>query len=233
MKIYKTDDFSIRAKADNSPLTIADKVAHQKIVSLLMETNLPVLSEEGADVSFEKRVQWEYFWMVDPLDGTKEFIKKNGEFTVNIALIHKDRPILGVVYAPVLRKLYWALEGNGAFLQKDEEIVRLATTKKEIGESRLRILASRSHVNKETKRYLSGFKEPIIISMGSSLKFLLVASGEADIYPRFGPTMEWDTAAAHVIVNEAGGSVTLDDHATPLAYNKKKLVNPGFIVLPV
>ncbi len=232
LRIYNSGDFSIEAKADDSPLTLADKAAHNTIVSYLEQTELPILSEEGRDISFDERKNWEYFWMVDPLDGTKEFIKKNGEFTVNIALIHKKEPILGVVYPPVLNELYWATKGNGAFLKLNDELIRLKTSQKILAEPKLKVVASRSHMSEETKIYTNKLDNPEIISKGSSLKFLLVASGKADVYPRFGPTMEWDTAAAHIVVTEAGGSVVLTDEKTELFYNKKNLLNPYFIVLP-
>ncbi len=232
LKIYESEDFSIEAKADNSPLTLADKAAHIAIVSFLEKTNLPILSEEGKEIPFDERAKWEYFWMVDPLDGTKEFIKKNGEFTVNIALIHVGNPILGVVYTPVLHELYFALKNEGAYMEKGGITDKLQTSSKKITEKGLSVVASRSHMNADTEGYLDKLDDPKIVSKGSSLKFLLVASGEADLYPRFGPTMEWDTAAAHVIVKEAGGSVVLMDHKTSLFYNKKELLNPYFIVLP-
>ena len=230
--IYESGDFSIEAKADDSPLTLADKAAHNKIVSYLEATKLPILSEEGRDIPYKERKNWEYFWLVDPLDGTKEFIKKNGEFTVNIALIRHGTPILGVVYPPVLGELYWSVVQKGAFKEFNGELQRLNTTKKSLTESGLRVVASRSHLSPETEEFISELKEPKVVSKGSSLKFLLVASGDADVYPRFGPTMEWDTAAAHAIVMEAGGSVTLEDMVTPLSYNKMNLLNPYFIVLP-
>ena len=232
MGIYETGDFSVEAKSDHSPLTLADKAAHRKIVALLEGTNIPVLSEEGRDIPYSERKRWEYFWMVDPLDGTKEFIKKNGEFTVNIALVHHAEPVLGVVFPPTLKALYWGVKDKGSFLQKDDRIIRLSTSKKGLSVPRLRVVASRSHMSAETKEYLKKTDRPKIVSKGSSLKFLLVASGEADLYPRFGPTMEWDTAAAHIIVNEAGGRVVLEDHKTPLSYNKESMLNPYFIVLP-
>ena len=232
ISIYESGDFSIEAKSDDSPLTLADKAAHEKIVSFLKDTNIPILSEEGRSISYSERSKWEYFWMVDPLDGTKEFIKKNGEFTVNIALIHKSRSVLGVVYPPILGNLYWAIDKCGAFMEKEGETYELNTTKRSLDGSRLKVVASRSHMSEETKEYIENLREPEIVSKGSSLKFLLVASGDADVYPRFGPTMEWDTAAAHAIVSEAGGSVTLEDGITPLSYNKPDLLNPYFIVLP-
>lgn len=232
LKIYESGDFSIEAKADDSPLTLADKAAHHKIVSFLDKTGIPILSEEGRDIPYEERSKWEYFWMVDPLDGTKEFIKKNGEFTVNIALIHKGESVLGVVCTPVLNELFWAVKGSGSYVKRNGQISKLSTSKKSLKEHRLRVVASRSHMSKETEEYLEKLTEPEIVSKGSSLKFLLIASGQADLYPRFGPTMEWDTAAAHVIVMEAGGSVTLTDHKTSLLYNKENLLNPYFIVMP-
>lgn len=232
MDIYESGDFSIEAKSDDSPLTKADKAAHLKIKSFLEKTGLPILSEEGKAISFEERVDWSYFWMVDPLDGTKEFIKKNGEFTVNIALIHQGKPVLGVVYTPVLGELYWASEGNGSFKEVNGVTERISTSGRALNEAGLKVVASRSHMNDETKEYIRQFEGAEIVSKGSSLKFLLVASGEADVYPRFGPTMEWDTAAAHVVVAEAGGSVVLEDGVTPLTYNKSNLLNPYFIVLP-
>ncbi|MEM6642729.1 MAG: 3'(2'),5'-bisphosphate nucleotidase CysQ [Bacteroidota bacterium] len=230
LKIYNTGDFSVEAKADNSPLTIADKAAHNTIVSFLEKTGLPILSEEGQSIDYKERQAWDHFWMVDPLDGTKEFIKKNGEFTVNIALIHKGKSIMGVVYPPVLGELYWALEGEGAFRQRNGESKKLSTSKKRLHDQGLKIVASRSHMSPETQDFVDALDQPEIVSKGSSLKFLLVAAGEADVYPRFGPTMEWDTAAAQVIVSEAGGSVTLEDKITPLSYNKENLLNPYFIV---
>ncbi|MEP1094970.1 MAG: 3'(2'),5'-bisphosphate nucleotidase CysQ [Cyclobacteriaceae bacterium] len=232
LKIYQSGDFSIEAKSDNSPLTIADRAAHNVIVSFLEKTEIPILSEEGRDIPYSERSKWAYFWMVDPLDGTKEFIKKNGEFTVNIALIHKNDSILGVVYPPILNELYWAVSGMGAFTESHGEISRLATSGRKLVDKGLKVVASRSHMSLETEEYLEKLKEPQIVSKGSSLKFLLVASGDADLYPRFGPTMEWDTAAAHIIVKEAGGRVTLEDEETPLFYNKEVLLNPYFIVLP-
>lgn len=232
VRIYESGDFSIEAKSDDSPLTKADKAAHQKIVSFLEKTDIPILSEEGREIPYSERLNWKYFWMVDPLDGTKEFIKKNGEFTVNIALIHAGKSILGVVYTPVLQQMYWAVEENGAFSEINGTVAELKTTKKSLAESGVRVVASRSHMSEETENYIGQFKNADVVSKGSSLKFLLVASGLADVYPRFAPTMEWDTAAAHAIVTEAGGQVVLEDGQTPLTYNKENLLNPSFIALP-
>ena len=227
LEIYESADFSVEAKADNSPLTLADKAAHNRIVSFLEETNIPILSEEGRAIPYEERKNWDYFWMIDPLDGTKEFIKKNGEFTVNIALIHEGRPILGVVYPPVLDLMYTAIEGEGAQLDG----VQIHVSEKTLDQPNLRTVASRSHMSAETEEFLARLKQPEIVSKGSSLKLLLIASGEADVYPRFGPTMEWDTAAAHVIVTEAGGQVVHTDLENPIRYNKEDLLNPFFVVL--
>ncbi len=232
LDIYETGDFSVEVKADDSPLTIADKAAHTKIISFLEKTKIPILSEEGREIPFAERKNREYFWMIDPLDGTKEFIKKNGEFTVNIALIHNLNVVLGVVYPPVLDELYYAIENRGAYKINMSEEIKLTTTKKNLTESGVKVVVSRSHMSKETAQYLQQLNEPEIVPKGSSLKFLLVASGEADVYPRFGSTMEWDTAAAHIVVTEAGGSVMLKDHKTSLSYNKKNFLNPNFIVLP-
>ncbi|MCR9249741.1 MAG: 3'(2'),5'-bisphosphate nucleotidase CysQ [bacterium] len=230
LSIYQHGDFTIESKSDNSPLTLADKASHEAIVSKLKHTGIPILSEEGESTEFEVRKDWEYFWMIDPLDGTKEFIKRNGEFTVNIALIHESQPILGVVQVPVTNKLYYAVLGMGAHLEYDGTTKRLAVNNFSINDSKLKVVASRSHLNEETEAFLSGLKDPQIVSMGSSLKLLAVAEGSADLYPRFAPTMEWDTAAAHIIVMEAEGTVVDNDTLELLSYNKKNLKNPHFLV---
>ena len=227
LEIYESGDFSVEAKADNSPLTLADQASHNRIVSFLEKTDIPILSEEGRAIPYEERKNWEYFWMIDPLDGTKEFIKKNGEFTVNIALIHNGRPILGVVYPPVLNKMYTAIKGAGSFLDGE----KIHVSDKRLDEPNLKTVASRSHMSPETEDFLTKLKEPEIVSKGSSLKLLMVASGEADVYPRFGPTMEWDTAAAHIIVEEAGGQVVHTNLEESINYNKENLLNPYFVVL--
>jgi len=236
MEIYQKD-FDIEFKADESPLTEADKAAHNIIEQGLKEldsnnnTAIPLLSEEGKNIPYSIRKNWEYFWMVDPVDGTKEFIKKNGEFTVNIALIHKGIPVLGVVYAPALKQMYWAKQGEGAF--KDGVKLPLKTPEQR---QTYKIVASRSHMSDETKAFIDEIetdKTKELIAIGSSLKICLVAEGEADIYPRLGPTMEWDTAAAHAIVSEAGGRVSVYGEvniASQLVYNKEDLLNPVFIV---
>ena len=231
MRVYK-QDFEVEYKQDSSPLTLADKKANDIIEDGLnqLSVNFPILSEEGKDVLYEERRHWEYFWLVDPLDGTKEFIKKNGEFTVNIALIHKDTPVLGVVYAPALDVCYWAKQDEGAF--KDGQKLPLKTASQR---NTYKIVASRSHMSDETQAFIDAIdidKEKELISIGSSLKICLVAEGKADIYPRLGPTMEWDTGAAHAIALESG--FTLDKYSNSFfslhCYNKKKLLNDWFVV---
>jgi 3'(2'), 5'-bisphosphate nucleotidase len=230
MQVYK-QDFEVEYKQDSSPLTLADKKANDIIEAGLnkLSVNLPILSEEGNDIPYKDRKEWEYFWLVDPLDGTKEFVKKNDEFTVNIALIHKDTPILGVVYAPALDVCYWAKQGEGAF--KDGQNLPL---KAESQRNTYKIVASRSHMSDETQAFIDAIdtqKEKELISIGSSLKICLVAEGEADIYPRLGPTMEWDTGAAHAIVNESGGQLNDQKNNNVLKYNtSEKLLNNYFVV---
>ena len=229
LKVYQSDDFQVEAKGDDSPLTRADKAAHDRIVSFLDETGLPVLSEEGKGVAYQDRSKWEYFWMVDPLDGTKEFIKKNGEFTVNIALIRNGKSVAGVVYAPVLDKMYFS-DSEKAYLEESSQVKEISASNKTLGDPDLKVVASRSHLNDDTRELIESLENPSTVSMGSSLKFMLVAEGKADIYPRFAPTMEWDTAAAQAIVESAGKKVTLADKKTPVRYNKEDLLNPYFIV---
>lgn len=230
MEIYESGDFSIDAKADNSPLTKADKAGHEVIVSFLEETGIPILSEEGSHLPYSERKNWEYLWIVDPLDGTKEFIKKNGEFTVNIALVKNGSPILGVVEAPMLKKQFYGIVGKGAWVESPDGTTTLeAITPLDNSVSGLKVVASCSHLNQETKDFLSELNEPEIVSMGSSLKFMMIAEGKADIYPRYAPTMEWDTAASQAIINALGGNV-VDSNKQSLIYNKEHLLNPFFKV---
>ncbi len=229
LEVYNSDDFGVEIKKDDSPLTIADKKANDAIVEKLKQTDFPILSEEGAKIPYSERKDWEYFWMVDPLDGTKEFVKQNGEFTVNIALIHKNTPILGVVYAPVLDKLYFGGKEIGSFMDENMDPQhKLELIKNETGN--IRIVASRSHLNEETRNYIEQFENAETVSMGSSLKFMLIADSEADIYPRFAPTMEWDTAAAHAILKGLDLEVINMEDDKPLRYNKENLLNPNFLV---
>lgn len=228
LDIYNTGNFDIEAKDDNSPLTQADKEGHQIILNHLNQTPYPILSEEGKNIDYEVRKNWDTYWLVDPLDGTKEFIKKNGEFTVNIALIQNHKPILGVVYAPVLDKLYFATKEGDAYLQ-DNTKIRSIHTEKNTPEI-TRIVASRSHLNEDTQKFIAQYPKHELLSMGSSLKLMLVAEGKADIYPRLAPTMEWDTAAAQIIVEVAGGKVLNFETKETVFYNKENLLNPYFVV---
>ena len=223
-------DFGIERKADNSPLTRADKAAHQRIMTFLEPTGIPVLSEEGAHLPYEERCHWHRLWIVDPLDGTKEFIKRNGEFTVNIALVENGTPVLGVIYVPVKNILYYG-SNEGAFMEA--EGIKDALPH----ETRPRCftcVASRSHLSPETEAFINGLcrehPDLELISSGSSLKICLVAEGKADIYPRHAPTMEWDTAAGHAIVLTAGRKMVDATTGQPLTYNKPDLHNPWFIV---
>jgi len=238
LEVYATDDFQVEVKKDESPLTIADKKAHGVIKEILFSTDLPILSEEGKEIPYEERRNWELFWLVDPLDGTKEFIKRNGEFTVNIALIQEGIPILGVVYAPVLKEVYYALKGKGAFkaivregILFQEEVLCPEMSAKE-GDS-IVVVASRSHMSSETEEFIRkavGNRPVEVVSRGSSLKLCLVAEGKADFYPRLAPTMEWDTAAGQAVVEISGGRV-FDLSGNPLRYNKPDLLNPYFVAV--
>ncbi len=230
LKIYESGDFYIESKSDNSPLTLADKASHKTTVRFLEQTGLPILSEEGGDISYNERKNWEYFWLIDPLDGTKEFIKRNGEFTVNISLINGQRGILGVVYAPVLGELYFAVRGEGSFKEIDGKKTSINVNSFKLSDPNLNVVASRSHLNQDTEDFLKKLDSPAIVSKGSSLKLLMVADGSADLYPRYAPTMEWDTAAAQIIVEEAGGKVLQKDSFRPVKYNKENLLNPHFLV---
>lgn len=239
-------DFGIERKADNSPLTIADKKAHDVIARHLQDTPYPLLSEEGKHLPYEERRNWNTLWIVDPLDGTKEFIKRNGEFTVNIALVREGVPVAGVIYLPVKKELYFAEEALGAYKLTDitaldgktrEELTAAATRLPDkAGHEGFVIVASRSHLSQETESYIEEMKrshaEVELISSGSSIKICLVAEGKADVYPRFAPTMEWDTAAGHAIARAAGMEIYQADTETPLQYNKEDLLNPWFIVQP-
>ncbi len=222
---------TVTHKADSSPLTEADLRAHQVIVQALglLTPEIPVLSEESAEIAYEMRSAWTRYWLVDPLDGTKEFIKRNGEFTVNIALIEQGRPVLGVVHTPVTGVCYYAAEGIGAFVQQGgEPAKKIRCVAPQAGQS-IKVVASRSHADERTTALLARIANYECISMGSSLKLCLVAEGVAHFYPRLGPTMEWDTAAAHAVVNGAGGTVH-DAQGAELHYNKANLLNPEFFV---
>lgn len=223
--------FSVAHKEDKSPLTEADMAAHDSIVNGLtaLTPELPVLSEESAALPFAERAAWRRYWLVDPLDGTREFVKRNGEFTVNIALIEDHAPVLGVILVPVTGLCYYAARGGGAFCAEPGGKVDAIRVRK-LDLAHVIVAGSRSHAGASLAAFLENIGSHELISMGSSLKSCLVAEGRADIYPRLGPTSEWDTAAAHCIVEEAGGRVT-DTAMRPLRYNtKESLLNPDFFV---
>ena len=233
LEVYFSENFDQILKHDNSPLTIADKLSHNLIVEMLSDLtpNIPILSEESTKITWQERSKWGEYWLVDPLDGTKEFINKNGEFTVNIALIKDKKPVVGVVYAPVLNTT-WVGEINKPAIKitnGKREIIKVSKHKEnEI----LNIVGSRSHQSPDFKRYIKNLEGKFsIVTMGSSIKLCLVAEGVAHIYPRLGLTSEWDTAAAHAVVNSAGGKVIDVNTNTEITYNKKSILNPFFVVL--
>lgn len=229
MEIYNKD-FDVEYKEDDSPLTQADIKSNELICSKLNELypDIPLMSEENKEVEYKTRKDWEYYFCIDPIDGTKEFVKKNGEFTVNIALIHKNRPVLGVVYAPALDDMYWAKENEGAFKNNQKLPLKINANPK----GKLSVVASKSHLSKETQEFIDGLDAKTVeqVSKGSSLKLCMVAEGVADIYPRLAPTMEWDTAAADAIVRESSKMTYEFEHETPMMYNKENLLNPWFVV---
>lgn len=224
-------DMPIELKDDQSPLTLADKASNDIIASGLvqLDTKFPILSEESKAIPYEERQNYEYYWLVDPLDGTKEFLKHNGEFTINIALVHAGRPLLGVVYVPVPDELYWAVEGAGAFLETEGALQKLEAASFAISDPGLKVLCSRSHLNKETQAFIDQLDQPVLIARGSALKFLLLAKGEAHLYPRMGLTNEWDTCPAQLILEEAGGKVIDQLTGKSMRYNKESLQNNFFV----
>lgn len=228
MAIY-SQPFTVEYKGDESPLTAADKGAHEVIVQALagLTPDIPVLSEESGPEVMGLRHGWSRYWLVDPLDGTKEFVSRNGEFTVNIALIEDGKPLWGLVYAPVLDRLWYGGKGMGAWRVADGKREAIQTLPHQEG-SPWRVVGSRNHLSRETLDYLAPFGEIELVSMGSSLKFCIIAEGGAELYPRLAPTCEWDTAAAQAVLEGAGGSVTRLD-GSPLAYNKSDILNPWFV----
>lgn len=238
------EKLEILTKEDQSPLTEADQASNKVINAHLLKTGIPIISEENRQIDFKDRKDWDNCWIVDPLDGTKEFIKRNGEFTVNIALCEQGRPVFGVIYVPVTRELYVGDVRLGKSFKReldpghtledpiftDRDEIHPSPTKK----SSIRVVGSRSHMNPETEQYINSLKDTFenieIVSKGSSLKFCLVAEGKADVYPRFAPTMEWDTAAGSAIVEAAGLQVISRETNQPLRYNKENLLNPYFLV---
>lgn len=245
LEVYQSD-FDVELKTDQSPLTLADRRSHAVIVEYLKATGIPILSEEGRQMAYEERRPWKALWIVDPLDGTKEFVKRNGEFTVNIALVEDGRPRLGVVYAPVHDLLYFSAPSVGAYRLKAardnnsppmsaEFMATAEQLPHPLPTDVYYVVASRSHLTPDTQQFIDRLREQHprmeLVSRGSSLKLCLVAEGSAHIYPRFAPTMEWDTAAGHAVVSGAGGQVIDAHQKTELVYNKPDLLNPYFIVL--
>ena len=242
LEIYHSGVFDIEIKGDNSPLTKADKASHKVIMSYLTKTNVPVLSEEGRVISYEERKEWNQLWILDPIDGTKEFIKRNGEFTVNIALIEDQKPILGVIFIPAKGELYFSTKEMGAFKVtvdlENYDVDLIISNGNQLPLQRedksFTIVASRSHMSPETEAYVQEMRdihgEVHLISKGSSLKLCMVAEGEADCYPRFAPTMEWDTAAGQAICEHAGFEVIDWSTKENMLYNKKELLNNWFLV---
>jgi len=234
MKIYQ-QDFDVDYKADNSPLTKADIKSNEIITDSLKNIypEIPILSEENKEVPYNIRKNWEYFWLIDPLDGTKEFVKKNGEFTVNIVLIYKDTPVLGVIYSPALELLYYAQKEKGAFKQEKDANTKKLPIYNRTNNTTLKVIAPKSHYTQETKEFVNNLKNQHkkieFINIGSSLKLCLIAEGKADIYPRLTPTMEWDIAAGQAIVEQAGGKIVELKTQTTLKYNKQDLLNPWFV----
>ena len=229
MKVYQTD-FDIQLKQDFSPVTNADREANAIIENGLntLDYKIPILSEEGRDIVYDERKEWQTFWLVDPLDGTKDFIKKNGEFTVNIALIEDQTPVFGVVYAPAIDVLFWGSLENGAWKKETHNPAQVMKVSSQINKT-VRIAVSRSHPSGKMKTFLLQFKKYKLHPIGSSLKICLVSDGSVHLYPRLGPTMEWDTAAAHAVLKSAGGEMLQLGENSPLLYNKKELLNPKFI----
>ncbi|MFC4260109.1 3'(2'),5'-bisphosphate nucleotidase CysQ [Marinobacter lacisalsi] len=227
MAIYQTD-FEVETKEDNSPITEADIASHHVIVDGLkaLTPDIPILSEESANAPWEERKNWDRFWLVDPIDGTKDFTNRTGEFTVNIALIENGEPVMGVVTAPALNEAYWGIKGQGAWKREADG----STRKLQVVNppEAIRTVASKNHLNQETRDFIDQLGNHELVQAGSSLKFCRIAEGKADIYPRLGPTCEWDTGAAHAVLVAAGGKVNQLD-GTPLAYGKEHVLNPYFV----
>lgn len=244
LEVYNSEDFDVQIKKDKSPLTMADLKSNDAIKKILENTNIPILSEEEKEVAYPERKKWDLFWLVDPLDGTKEFIKKNGEFTVNIALIKGESPIAGIVYVPFSGEMYLANNETGAYKLviktggRYESFDHLLSQSDKLPYKKQNkvytAVGSRSHMSEETLAFIEGLRkkhgEVEMVSKGSALKLCLVAEGKADVYPRFGPTMEWDTGAGHAVVIFSGAKIYKPDDKQELIYNKENLLNPYFIV---
>lgn len=240
MKVYERD-FAVSFKDNKTPLTAADMNAHYCITEILEKTGIPLVSEEMNIPDYHIRKKWEYLWLIDPLDGTREFVKRNGEFTVNIALIRSGNPVAGVIFQPVTDSLYYASVMDGAYMlpkadsyisngNLDSSLFRYGRSLPYSSVKRQTVVASRSHLNAATQSFINSIEgEKDLVNIGSSLKFCLLAEGKADMYPRFGPTMEWDTAAGDAILRASGGMTIHAENSEPLTYNKPDLKNPDFI----
>lgn len=232
LDIYMQNDLSIQSKTDKSPLTAADLASNDIICKALqkLNPNIPIISEENEDVPYSVRSKWDYCWVVDPLDGTKEFIKRNGEFTTNIGLVHNHKVVAGIVYIPVNDEMYFAVAEEGAYKIEGHKTEKIRVNNYNINDEGLKVVCSRSHIDDRTKSFIDLLNNPQLISKGSSLKFMAIAEGKADLYPRMAPTMEWDTCAAQIILQEAGGQVIIEGSDNEeVAYNKENLLNPYFI----
>ncbi|WP_226595699.1 3'(2'),5'-bisphosphate nucleotidase CysQ [Marinobacter nauticus] len=227
LHIYQSD-FKVNYKEDHSPITAADIASHDIIVKGLRQISrdIPIFSEEGEEIPWEERKKWRRFWLIDPIDGTKDFAQRTGEFTVNIAMIEDGEPVMGVVTAPALKEAFWGIKGEGAHMRDRTgrvHRIRVAEPK-----DTLRVVASKNHLNEETRAFIEALGSHETVQAGSSLKFCRIAEGHADIYPRMGPTSEWDTAAAHAVLVAAGGKVQTPE-GQPLVYGKENILNPHFI----
>ena len=232
LEIYNTD-FSIISKDDNSPLTLADKKCNDHICKFLSKIpieNCGIISEEIKNDTYENRKNLEWTWLVDPLDGTKEFVKKNGQFTVNIGLCQFGVPVFGIVSIPVSGEIYYGVKDIGSYKLTNNNKIKLEVKNKSFEKNNLRVVASSSHMNEDTKKYISIFNDPHIVNVGSSIKLLWIAENKADVYPRIAPTCEWDTCAAHAVVKYANGKVENFESSKELIYNKNTLLNPYFLV---
>ena len=235
MEVYQRD-FHIETKGDKSPLTEADLLSNQIITQALKDKYpyIPIISEENKLIDYSERKKWDWCWLVDPIDGTKEFIKKNGEFTVNIALIHQQETVAGIVYVPAQEKTFYAIKNKGSFLKIGSSEAQPLKLRNLAEDGVLKIVASRSHKSQAVDDYVKEVEKKYgdidFVAAGSSLKFCLLAEGKADVYPRLAPTMEWDTAAGHIVAKEAGASIIDNGTGEELKYNKENLLNPFFIV---
>lgn len=228
---YGQRDWELQHKSDDSPITLADRTSNDLINAglQLLPGNYPVVSEENPAIPYEIRRHFHRFWLVDPLDGTLEFVNRNDEFTVNIALIEQGQPLLGVVLSPVSDRLFYAVRGEGAWAEKEGQKQRLQAAAVDLSQPGLRVLTSRSNLDQDTLDYIATLNNPVLMAKGSSLKIAMLAAAEADIYPRLGPTSEWDTAAAQLLLEEAGGAVLHWHTGQPLSYNKEDMLNPFFL----